>query len=127
MENYTSIALTRIDKQLANNSNELNMIEQGNGLGEEVQQFHENGRLQTRGTLLNGVRHGVWNTYRKDGLPWSQVTYKEGVKEGLFRTWHVGGTPHIEGQHKEGVPSGEWHFYSTEGDLVETEDFGSPN
>jgi antitoxin component YwqK of YwqJK toxin-antitoxin module len=101
-------------------------LELGEGLGVEVQQFHENGRIQIRGVLLNGARNGVWNTYRKDGLPWSQVTYKAGIKEGLFRTWHVGGTPHIEGQHKDGVPAGKWRFYSTEGDLVETEDFDAP-
>lgn len=101
-------------------------LELGEGLGVEVQQFHENGRIQTRGVLLNDARNGVWNTYRKDGLPWSQVTYKAGIKEGLFRTWHVGGTPHIEGQHKDGVPAGKWRFYSTEGDLVETEDFDAP-
>ena len=101
-------------------------LELDEGRGTEVQQFHENGRIHTRGVLLEGVRHGVWNTYREDGLPWSQVTYKNGVKEGLFRTWHVGGIPHIEGQHKDGVPAGKWRFYSTEGDLVETEDFDAP-
>ena len=101
-------------------------VELGEGLGVEVQQFHENGRIQTRGTLLNGLRQGVWNTYREDGLPWSRVTYKAGIKEGLFRTWHVDGKPHIEGQHTGGTPSGKWRFYSTEGDLVETQDFGAP-
>ena len=72
------------------------------------------------------MRHGVWNTYREDGLPWSRVTYQAGVKAGLFRTWHIGGKPHIEGQHTEGVPSGKWRFYSTEGELVETKDYGDP-
>ena len=101
-------------------------VELEEGLGVEVQQFHENGRIHTRGTLLNNMRQGVWNTYREDGLPWSRVTYQAGVKEGLFRTWHIGGKPHIEGQHTEGVPSGKWRFYSTEGELVETKDYGDP-
>ena len=101
-------------------------LDLGEGLGVEVQKFHENGRIHTRGILLNAVRQGVWNTYHEDGLPWSRVTYKSGVKEGLFRTWHIGGKPHIEGQHKDGVPSGKWRFYSAEGDLLETEDFDAP-
>ncbi len=102
-------------------------LDLGEDLGIEVQQFHENGRIHTRGVLLQDQRHGVWNTYREDGLPWSQVTYKNGVKEGRFRTWHIGGSPHIEGQHGGGEPAGKWQFYSSKGDLVETVDFDVPN
>ncbi len=95
--------------------------------GEEVQQFHENGRIHVRGRLVEGVREGTWNTYRDSGKPWSQVDYVSGVKEGLFRTWHPNGLPHIEGQHAQGIPSGEWTFFSTEGAVVEVRDMAAVN
>lgn len=102
-------------------------IDLGEGKGEEVKQFHENGRIHVRGVMLDGQREGTWNTFREDGLPWSQVTYSRGVKEGAFRTWHTDGTPHIEGQHLAGQPSGTWKFYGTDGQLVEVTDFPRPN
>ena len=95
--------------------------------GEEVQQYHENGRIHTRGKLVDGVREGTWNTYREDGLPWSQVTYASGKKQGPFRTWHPGGIPHIEGQHVDDRPSGTWRFYAKNGQLVETLNYDGAN
>lgn len=99
----------------------------GEGQGEEVKQYHPNGRIHVRGVLLDGEREGTWNTYREDGLPWSQVTYRKGIKHGPFRTWHTDGTPHIEGQHDEGEQTGTWKFYGTHGKLVETTEFPVAN
>lgn len=95
------------------------------GAGTEVRIMHGNGRIHMRGVLKEGERSGTWNTYREDGMPWSQVQYVNGQKDGLFRTWHPGGIPHIEGQHRSGNPHGDWHFYSTDGQLVQTEHYGS--
>ena len=91
--------------------------------GYETQQFHANGRAHVRGRLVEGVREGVWNTFRKDGLPWSQVEYLAGEKEGSFRTWHENGLPHIEGQHRAGKPAGIWHFFDTTGQPTESRNF----
>lgn len=92
--------------------------------GTEVKILHGNGRIHMRGVLKAGKREGTWNTYREDGMPWSQVHYVDGLKDGLFRTWHAGGVPHIEGQHRNNQPDSTWHFYSTEGVLVQTEFYG---
>jgi len=89
--------------------------------GTEVRILHGNGRIHMRGVLRDGQRQGVWNTYREDGMPWSQVSYRDGLKDGLFRTWHPGGIPHIEGQHRNNQPDSTWHFYGTDGQLVQTE------
>lgn len=95
--------------------------------GTEVRILHENGRIHMRGVLRDGLRHGTWNTYREDGMPWSQVQYALGVKDGLFRTWHEGGAPHIEGQHAAGAPFGTWRFHDMNGQLLETETYPAPN
>ncbi len=91
------------------------------GAGTEVRIMHGNGRIHIRGLLKDGVREGIWNTYREDGMPWSQVSYARGLKDGLFRTWHPGGIPHIEGQHRANQPDSTWRFYGTDGQLVQTE------
>jgi len=91
--------------------------------GNEIQQFHANGLLHVRGRMVDGLREGTWNTYREDGVPWSQVDYMRGEKEGLFRTWHDNGLPHIQGQHRGGQPSGIWHFFDVTGQPAGTRDF----
>ena len=91
--------------------------------GREIQQFHANGRAHVRGRLVNGVREGVWNTFRENGLPWSQVEYLSGEKNGIFRTWHENGLPHIEGQHRAGKPAGVWRFFDTAGQPTESRSF----
>ena len=101
--------------------------EMQDGSGVEVTIFHGNGKIHMRGKLLGGQRQGTWNTYREDGLPWSQVEYAGGIKDGLFRTWHTDGRPHIEGQHKSGSPTGSWRFFDVNGNLDHTEDFGGAN
>lgn len=101
---------------------EMHRFEEGVA-GHEIQQFHSNGLLHVRGRMVDGAREGTWNTYREDGLPWSQVDYVAGQKEGLFRSWHASGLPHIEGQHTNGKPSGVWHFFDVTGQPDETRDF----
>ena len=101
---------------------EVHRFEEGVA-GHEIQQFHSNGLLHVRGRMVDGMREGTWNTYREDGLPWSQVDYVAGQKEWLFRTWHPSGLPHIQGQHASGEPSGVWHFFDVTGQPNETRDF----
>jgi len=105
---------------------EVRVLEPGEP-GEEVQKFHANGRLHVRGRLVNGQKQGTWNTYREDGLPWSQVDHVDGIKQGLFRTWHTSGRPHIEGQHHQGDPVGSWDFFSSDGTWIESKEFGPEN
>ena len=101
---------------------EIQVVTQGQP-GEEIQRFHANGRIHVRGKRVDGKKEGTWNTYREDGLPWSQVDHVGGVKQGLFRTWHTSGMPHIEGQHHQGEPVGTWDFFSSEGKWLESKDF----
>lgn len=101
---------------------EVHRFEEGVA-GYEIQQFHSNGLIHVRGWMVDSLREGTWNTYRENGLPWSQVDYVGGQKEGVFRTWHDSGFPHIEGQHKNGAPSGVWTFFDVTGQPTETRDF----
>ena len=72
----------------------------------------------SRGQLLNGQRHGVWNSYYDSGMPWSQVSYDAGTEHGTYRTYHPNGEPAIEGAYDQGTRIGTWSFYSSEGELI---------
>ena len=54
-------------------------------------EYHETGQLLSRGQLLKGLRHGVWNSYYESGMPWSQVSYDRGEEHGSYRTYHDNG------------------------------------
>ena len=81
-------------------------------------EYHETGQLKSRGQLLKGERHGVWNSYHDTGMPWSQVNYNAGIEEGSYRTYHPNGEPAIEGAYLQGDRFGTWRFYSSEGELI---------
>lgn len=82
-------------------------------------EYHETGQLMSRGQLLNGQRHGVWNSYYDSGMPWSQVNYDAGTEHGTYRTYHPNGEPAIEGAYHQGTRIGTWSFYSSEGELIQ--------
>ena len=86
----------------------------------EQLEYHETGQLKSRGQLLKGERHGVWNSYYDTGMPWSQVSYNAGLEDGSYRTYHPNGEPAIEGAYLQGERSGTWRFYSPEGTLLDT-------
>ena len=85
-------------------------------------EYHETGQLKSRGQLLRGERHGVWNSYYDTGMPWSQVNCDAGVEDGSYRTYHPNGEPAIEGTYSGGQRTGTWRFYSPEGTLLDTKE-----
>ena len=84
-------------------------------------EYHETGQLKSRGQLLDGARHGVWNSYYESGMPWSQVSYEEGTEHGTYRTYHDNGEPAIEGAFDHGTQIGTWSFYGEDGRVVKRE------
>jgi hypothetical protein len=85
-------------------------------------EYHETGQLKSRGQLLRGERHGVWNSYYDTGMPWSQVNCDAGVEDGSYRTYHPNGEPAIEGTYSGGQRTGTWRFFSPEGALLDTKE-----
>jgi len=84
-------------------------------------EYHETGQLLSRGQLLNGQRHGVWNSYYDSGMPWSQVNYDAGTEHGTYRTYHPNGEPAIEGAYDQGTRIGTWSFYGEDGNMIKRE------
>ena len=85
-------------------------------------EYHETGQLKSRGQLLNGERHGIWNSYYDTGMPWSQVSYDRGEEHGSYRTYHPNGEPAIEGAFERGTRVGTWSFFGEDGELILAEE-----
>jgi hypothetical protein len=86
-------------------------------------EYHQTGQLKSRGQLVNGARHGIWNSYYDTGMPWSQVTYDRGEEHGPYRTYHPNGEPAIEGAFDHGTRIGTWSFFGEEGQRLKDENF----
>jgi hypothetical protein len=86
-------------------------------------EYHQTGQLKSRGQLVNGARHGIWNSYYDTGMPWSQVTYDRGEEHGPYRTYHPNGEPAIEGAFDHGTRIGTWSFFGEEGQRLKDANF----
>lgn len=94
-------------------------------LNREEITYHENGEVMTRGSMLDGQRHGEWKSFHPGGQTWSSHYYNKGVQEGLYRVyWHTG-LPRIHGHYKDGLKSGEWVFFTEKGDTARVLQFDS--
>ncbi len=53
----------------------------------KVRQFYDNGFLQSKGAMRDGVMHGDWTWYRKDGSLMRTGRLKHGAQVGTWRTF----------------------------------------
>jgi antitoxin component YwqK of YwqJK toxin-antitoxin module len=70
------------------------------------------GSLASKGPVLNGKKHGVWENFNPRGIKTSFETYHNGLKHGPSR--HLDPTAsfvQIESNYLYGVPHGTWTTY----------------
>jgi antitoxin component YwqK of YwqJK toxin-antitoxin module len=48
--------------------------------------------IKWEGTYLNGVLHGYYRSWYKNGNIWYDATYKHGVTIGMYKSWKSNGT-----------------------------------
>jgi antitoxin component YwqK of YwqJK toxin-antitoxin module len=52
---------------------------------------YASGTVQARGTLLDGVAHGAWEWFRKDGTLMRSGHFERGRQVGMWRTYERSG------------------------------------
>jgi len=111
---------------------------------QDIQLFHDNGNLESKGQELNGDRMGDWLSYYENGSLRSLAKYKSGFiiqKKEYYKTGEVSmssfmlnGTDRMQTYYyfkngkmqKQGVvnannfETGEWVFYNEKGDELKT-------
>ena len=109
----------------------------------EVKTRHDNGRLYTQFTMVNGVgqgeyrmwhnngmlamycffskgmrREGCYYTFFESGQPETLVEYKNGLTEGACRSWYGNGVLKSTGAYRKGTAVGVWQNWNEKGELV---------
>jgi len=81
------------------------MVVNGNGT---LSKYHDNGKLQESGKILNGVRSGVWLSFYENGSAESEGEYKGDIYF-LINEWSPDGKQMVangDGTHEGSYPDG---------------------
>lgn len=97
------------------------------GKSEIVRQYYSDHSLRCEGTVVDGLREGHWVFYFPGGAIQAEGTFVGGLEDGPYRVYRENGAPYYIGQYTMGVRTGIWEIYDQEGNLVTTQDFGTPN
>ncbi|MFK5856971.1 MAG: hypothetical protein QM503_12640 [Bacteroidota bacterium] len=91
----------------------------GKRLAVYEREYYEDGNLLKEGPLsINEKRDGLWKSYYRDGVLWSEGEYNNGVREGKTVTYFANGKKYYEGQFVKAQKSGLWKFYNEDGEFV---------
>jgi len=93
------------------------IVESGDTVVTGQKVFHENGQVYMEGKTLDNHRNGVWKTYYKDGVQWSETSFKVGLTNGPTKTWYKNGKVRFTGFYTDGEKTGTWHWYDDKGEL----------
>jgi len=91
----------------------------GKRLAVYEREYYEDGNLLKDGPLsIHEKRDGLWKSYYRDGVVWSEGEYADGIREGKTVTYFANGNKYYEGQFVKAQKSGVWKFYNEQGEFV---------
>lgn len=79
-------------------------------------EYYEDGKLLKEGALSNNEkRDGLWKSFYRDGVLWSEGSYDDGMREGKTITYFPNGNKYYEGQFAQSKKVGVWKFWKEDG------------
>jgi len=91
-------------------------------------EYYKDGKVLKEGPLNSDVkRNGLWKSYYRDGILWSEGDFVNGIREGKTATYFANGQKYYEGQYSKAKKSGIWKFWNEQGDLVNEIDYDKRN
>jgi antitoxin component YwqK of YwqJK toxin-antitoxin module len=85
--------------------------------------YHPNGGIKTKGTIVDGKRHGLWESFYENGTKWSETNYAYGVREGKTVSYHKNGFIHYIGYYSSNKKTGKWMIYDEAGVLIQEDNY----
>ena len=79
--------------------------------------YHNEGGIETEGTMADGMREGEWTQYYVNGKPRSIKHYKNNQIHGAVKLYYQTGGLMAEGDYVEGYEEGPWKVYLEDGRL----------
>lgn len=89
----------------------------------EFRDYYLTGKLQGKGSLVDGKLEGTRWLYYKDGQLSELLNYKNGFPEGEEFRYYPDGTLRQTGYYKEGYETGEWKKFHPNGQLQQVSFF----
>lgn len=87
-------------------------------------EYYKDGKLLKEGFLNDkGRRNGVWKSYYRDGVLWSEGNFANGRREGKTMTFFTNGNKYYEGVYANAKKSGIWKFWNEQGEFVKEVDY----
>jgi len=77
--------------------------------------FYLSGKLESIGTMVNGVKSGVWKWYYENGQLSILGTYNNGKEGGVWKWYHTNGLVWAIGYFSSGQSIGVWKRFSSNG------------
>lgn len=87
------------------------------GIAIEETHYYESGQIYMQGGLKDSKREGAWISFHPDGRTQSTGTYVNGLREGYGVAYYDNGNMLYEGYYHEGREAGTWKFYDETGEL----------
>lgn len=87
-------------------------------------EYYESGQVKMEGGMKGEKREGEWKAYFPDGRVQSIGTFVDGLRTGVATVWQENGNLLQEGFYKEGRHCGKWKFYDEQGDIIKEVDYG---
>ena len=80
-----------------------------------IKSLYENGELEQRYLVQNGIKHGPYEKYFENGNLNRKCAYKEGKLHGSFKKWYEFGKRASEGQYLDGQEVGIFTWWYENG------------
>lgn len=82
-------------------------------------EFHPNGQLLKVGHFEHGQKVGEWRYYHEDGLLGQRIEFVDGLRHGETETWFPTGRVKSEGHYERDEREGRWTLYYPDGGVKE--------
>ncbi len=82
-------------------------------LGEDTYKviyYFEDGTVRETGYFRNGMNHGVWMTFNREGVLVGEGYYNENRKEGKWRFWNENGLVVAEVEYMDNIMLDEYNL-----------------
>lgn len=77
--------------------------------------WHDNGKLKSEATCINGEREGIYREYYSNGNLRLEQEYHKGQKAGKYLSYYKNGNKYVVGAYNGEEPSGKFEIYAEDG------------
>jgi antitoxin component YwqK of YwqJK toxin-antitoxin module len=81
------------------------------------EEYHDNGKLGSKGNYVKGDRDGYWEWYYENGRIESKGSYKNGKRDDYWEDYWDNGKLMFRGYYVDGKRNGYWEFYYSNGQI----------